>query len=254
MAHGKDFVPGPDAEFDAWLTNLVTYVQGKLAQTPPAWPHIPPERVTELRAARDQWRIAFVTAQGPHTKADIDLKNEKREAAEKEVRAFIKQYLRFPPVTNEDRDNMGVPNYDDTRTPIGVPATRPEFRLAVRDTRLIAVIFRDAGSSRRAKPYGIDGAVIRWSVLPGPSPQAMGPEFASQTPQAAVEALKAAASSGDPKAADAAFRHSILATRSPHLLGFSEAERGQTVYAALSWQNEKGEEGMMTEIQSTVIP
>jgi hypothetical protein len=251
MAHKKDFIPGPDAEFDLWLTNLVDYVQPRVVGSTPAWPHIPLARFTALRDAEQAWHGAFVKTTGAHTKADTDLKNETRKAATKEVRLFIKQFLRFPPVTNEDRDNMRIPNYDDTRTPIGKPATRPAFRFAIKDTRLIAVIFRDAGSASRGKPYGIDGAVIRWSVLPTV-------QAAAGTPPPEVEALRAAvaavASSGDPKVADAAFQHSVLATRSPHLLEFAEAERGMTVYAALSWQNETGKEGTMTEIQSAVIP
>jgi hypothetical protein len=51
-------------------------------------------------------------------------------------------------------------------------------------------------------------------------------------------------------AADAVY--SLLATRT--VLEFSAAEQGQTVYVALSWQNEKGEEGTMSEVQSAVIP
>jgi hypothetical protein len=45
-----------------------------------------------------------------------------------------------------------------------------------------------------------------------------------------------------------------LRTRTPHVLEFTEPQRGQTVYLALRWQNEKGEKGPWSEIQSTVIP
>ncbi|MDR0585555.1 MAG: hypothetical protein LBG57_14570 [Treponema sp.] len=242
MAQSRDFIPGPDAEFDPWLTNLVNYVQNKTLGTMPPWPHIPVERFAVLRGARDEWHAAFAAVQGPHTRAGTDLKNSRRRAATRELRAFVKQYLRFPPVSNEDRDNMGIPNYDAARASTGAPSTRPEFRLVVKGVRLIAVVFRDAGSASRAKPYGVAGAVIRWSSVLDPSPQALD----------AAAALKAAAA-GDPKAASMAFQHSLLATRSPHLLAFTEAERGRTVYVTLSWRNESGE-GTMTEVQSTVVP
>jgi hypothetical protein len=142
------------------------------------------------------------------------------------------------------------------RTPIGRPPNRPEFRLALKDTRLINVIFRDEGSSRRAKPYGVSGAVVRWAVLPTIQP-GMTTEQREEM-ERAVEALRrdaaqATAGTGN-RDADAVFQRSALATRSPCLLEFSGAERGQTVYVALSWQNEKGVEGTMTDIQSAVIP
>jgi hypothetical protein len=41
-----------------------------------------------------------------------------------------------------------------------------------------------------------------------------------------------------------------LATKSPHPLRFEEADRGKTVYIVMQWQNESGERGDPTEIQS----
>ena len=45
-----------------------------------------------------------------------------------------------------------------------------------------------------------------------------------------------------------------LASRTPYALEFAEAERGKTVYVALSWQNGRGNIGQWSEIQSAVIP
>jgi hypothetical protein len=51
MAHGKDYVPTKDAEFDAWFKFLIQYVAKKCSIIPPAtaaeWTHIP----AEVRAA-----------------------------------------------------------------------------------------------------------------------------------------------------------------------------------------------------------
>jgi hypothetical protein len=38
-------------------------------------------------------------------------------------------------------------------------------------------------------------------------------------------------------------RHSLLATKTPYTLTFTEAERGKRVYIALAWQNERGQKG-----------
>ena len=146
MSHGKDFVPKTDAGFDAWMRNLVDYTVEHTTGTPPAWDHIPPARVTALVTVYRTWHAAYEKTLVPHTPADTSLKNETFTAADKAARVFVKQYLLFPPVTDQDRINTGVPNHKSTHTPIPPPATRPQFRLVVKDTRLIAVNFRDAGS------------------------------------------------------------------------------------------------------------
>jgi hypothetical protein len=46
----------------------------------------------------------------------------------------------------------------------------------------------------------------------------------------------------------------VLATRTPHILEFTEEERGKTVYVAICWQNEKGEKGPWSEIESAIVP
>jgi hypothetical protein len=48
--------------------------------------------------------------------------------------------------------------------------------------------------------------------------------------------------------------HTILATSSSQELVFEESDRGKTVYIAMQWQNETGERGEPTEIQSAIIP
>ena len=45
-----------------------------------------------------------------------------------------------------------------------------------------------------------------------------------------------------------------VASRTPYTLSFTEAERGKTVYIALAWQNNRGNIGPWSEIQSAVIP
>jgi hypothetical protein len=119
---------------------------------------------------------------------------------------------------------MEIPPIDTTRTPIGKPPTRPVFNVEVRDTRLLALHFKDQDTESRAIPYGMNGAVISWDIL--------------DTPPVEPEAL----------------RRSELATRSPHLLHFREEDRGKRVYIAMQWQNESGVKGDFTEIQSTIIP
>ncbi|MDR0751261.1 MAG: hypothetical protein LBF12_01545, partial [Christensenellaceae bacterium] len=57
-----------------------------------------------------------------------------------------------------------------------------------------------------------------------------------------------------PPADVSALIRSVLATRTPHILEFTEEERGKTVYVAICWQNEKGERGPWSEIESAIVP
>jgi hypothetical protein len=107
---------------------------------------------------------------------------------------------------------------------IPVPKSLPELDIDVVDFRRLKVIFHDMGSDSKAKPYGVNGAVIVYAVL--------------NAPPADVNALA----------------HSVLATRTPHILEFTEEERGKTVYIAICWQNEKGERGPWSEIGSAIVP
>jgi hypothetical protein len=221
----KDYIPHNDAEFDNFFKFLNQYVNEKCATSPPsAWNHIPHEARAALTEAYDTWHIAHDKTIGPHTPVETRAKNEARKAVERKLRPFVNQYLRFPPVTNEDRDAMSIHNRDEIKTPIPAPLTRPEYTIKVKDIRRLTVNFWDQGSESKAKPHGSDGAVICWAVR--------------DTPPASAKELT----------------NWQLATRSPFTLEFDEAERGKTVYLALCWQNDKGQRGSWSEIRNAVIP
>jgi hypothetical protein len=48
------------------------------------------------------------------------------------------------------------------------PHTRPELDIDVLDFRCLKVTFHDQGSGSKAKPYGVNGAVIVYAVLDTP--------------------------------------------------------------------------------------
>jgi hypothetical protein len=120
---------------------------------------------------------------------------------------------------------MGIPPIDLNPTHIGKPKTRPVFSIEVMDTRFLALHFYDETTpDSRARPYGMNGAVVFYAILDHP-------------PTSIRELTR-----------------TVLATRTPHLLHFEEEDRGKTVYIAMVWQSESGELGDPTEIQSVVIP
>ncbi|MDR2783973.1 MAG: hypothetical protein LBB48_09100, partial [Treponema sp.] len=118
---------------------------------------------------------------------------------------------------------LGVPVYDDTRTTIPDPATRPEFSFKVLDLMRVQIDFRDQGSAHRAIPYGYNGAV-----------------FCYATGAAAVSDYEA-------------LTKSVLLTRSPWTLTLPPEAEGKTLSGAMMWQNGKGRKGPWSEILSVII-
>jgi hypothetical protein len=224
-AHVPDSIPQNDAEFDIFFRNLINYVKDQTVGANPRWTHIPQAEIDKLDEAYNRWSTAYTQVKGPHTPEHTKKKNDIKKECRKLLRNFINAFLRYhPDVTADDKRRLHIHIHDDERTDIPVPPTRPEFNIKVADIRELHILFRDQDSERRARPYGLNGAVISWDIL--------------DAPPAEAEAL----------------RNTVLATHTPYTLLFKEQDRGKIVYIALQWQNEKGDRGKHSEIQSAVIP
>jgi hypothetical protein len=141
------------------------------------------------------------------------------------LRTFIKAYLSYnPAVTDADKERMGLPLHDATRTPVPPPSTIPELELDSSIIRQVIVHFRDAGSGSRGKPRGVHGIELRWSLL--------------ETPPVSVEELK----------------NSAFDTATPYTFSFDETERGRALYICPRWENNKGEKGRWGEIVKAIVP
>jgi hypothetical protein len=219
-----NYIPRNDGEFGLYYMNVMQYVGKKCAGNAPEWPHIPKKDQDAFIAAYMAWDRVYTVTTKPHTPPETREKNRVKKISEKLLRDFIKQYLRFPPVTDEDRDNIGIPNYSGTRSTLSHPSERVEFSFRVKGIRQVQVDFRVQGSLNRAKPANYAGAVAVWDILDKAPEQ---PEDLS--------------------------RHA-LASRTPYAIEFKEKERGKTVYVALCWVNEKGQRGPWSEVQAAIVP
>jgi hypothetical protein len=222
----KKYIPRKDADFDQWLAFLIQYVTGKCTGSTPAWNHIPPAARAALSAVYVAWKTAYEKTIGPHTPVDTEAKNDAKKAAEAAVRPFVAQYLRFPPVTNEDRTAMGIPNHDTHPTPIKPPETRPSFSIVQMGPGTLGIIYRNGDKARKgSKPAGVEGARIYYGFFDGPL-----------TDQKLLPA-------------------SVWATKCPHLIRFRETDRGKRVYFALKWEIRKENgESPWSEILSELVP
>jgi hypothetical protein len=216
-----DFIPHQDGAFLEWAKTLLAYVNPKLTAF-----NIPSGALTPIQEQMTAYETAFEAAQNPNRgKVDVLNKNEAKEALTASLRAFIKGYLTYNPVVSDaDKENMGLPLHDGTRTPVPVPATIPELELDSSVIRQITIHFRDAGSDKRGKPAHIHGVELRWGLL--------------DAPPVSVEDLK----------------NSAFDTASPYTFTFDEPERGKALYVCPRWENNKGDKGPWGEIVKAIIP
>jgi hypothetical protein len=215
-----DYIPGKDAELVSWSANFVTQV----AANAPMW-DIPADEVANLQVVATDFATLQAQADSPAKNTIIVAKkNAARTTLVTIIRGLVNFRLKNPIITDAQRIAIGLHLHDTTPTAIPAPTSRPELDIDVFDVRRLKVVFHDMGSSSKAKPYGVNGAVIVYAVL--------------DTPPVSPEALT----------------RSVLATHTPFTLEFTEEERGKTVYIAICWQNEKGQKGPWSEIESAIVP
>jgi hypothetical protein len=218
-----DYIPSNAAQFKEFMRNLIMYVEANTGTSRP-WTNIPVARVVQLRETYMEFDEAFDIALETPTHANIERRREAQAATTTVTRAFVNQFLRFPPVTNPDRIEMRIPNHDTIRTDHKVVTELVDFVIRPDAVRQLRVDFWIQGADHKAKPEGYDGAVIIWGIR--------------DTPPASSEELE----------------HHLMASRTPFTLHFEEPERGAAVQIAMCWQNERGIRGAWSEYKSAVIP
>jgi hypothetical protein len=216
-----DFIPHQDGAFLEWAKTLLAYAGQKLTVF-----NIPEGILAPIQARLAAYEPAFKAARNSNRgKVDVLTKNEAKGALTASLRAFIRSFLIYnPAVLDADKENMGLPLRDGTRTPAPAPApaTMPELDSSI--IRQLSVHFKDAGSDRRGKPAHVHGVELRWALL-------------DHAP-VSVEDLS----------------HSAFDTASPYTFSFGETDRGRALYLCPRWENNKGDKGPWGEIYKAIVP
>ncbi|MDR1588482.1 MAG: hypothetical protein LBS57_13595 [Treponema sp.] len=233
-----DYIPSNDAEFDRFYKFMCQYVNAKCnPPDAPQWGFIPDTARTALNDGYTAWQAAYAATLGPHTPVDTEAKNNAKKAAKAVIRPFVNQYLRFPPVLNEDRTAMGIPNRDTIPTPVPRPTVQPEADVAYPGVHLIElnhIRTVGAGKDDSRSEFGVR---IFWGIMGPPS---LLDKFRLTAPPATGNDLP----------------HSTFTHRKRYLFNF-EGDSGSTVYFCLRYENEKGGEegeGPFGPILSAIIP
>jgi hypothetical protein len=218
--HTHGYIPAADSALVDWAANFVT----KLTAHAQDW-NVTEAELTALNEAKTLFANLHQLVDSPaKSKILVDQKNEARKQLVTLIRDLVGFKLKNPIITNNQRLELGLPVHDNTRTPVPTPTTHVVFTLKVQSIREVRIDFKDEHSDSKAKPYGYDGAVVFHEVM-------------EQKPN-------------DPNT----LTHSVLATKTPFTLEFNEEQRGKKVFVAIKWQNEKGQMGPWSEVQSIIVP
>jgi hypothetical protein len=181
---------------------------------------IPADTATNVKALCAAYKAAYTACESPNVgPIDREDRREKRATLESAIRRIKNAYIDGDPkgvVTNEVRMKFGLPPKDVIHTPIEPPHEIPAFTLESGGYLQVTV-------SHPARPASYNGAVLFYRV--------------SEEPITSHEELTS----------------SKLLTRVKETLVFKDMERLKTLSAALCWENEKGQLGPVSPIQSVII-
>ncbi|MDR3325227.1 MAG: hypothetical protein LBS82_04490 [Spirochaetaceae bacterium] len=207
----KNYIPRPDGEFSSWFDILVREVGLHTTGASPDWNHITAESKDELLMRHGEWSIAYGEAKDDPTNTKKREKNRVRKIVEKAVRVFVNQYLRYPPVTNAERDVMGIINKSEKRVSKKDPVDHVDFEFIVDpQSHTVWIKYRIAGSKKRGKG-DYHGVEIRYWIRALNAP---GPVDANEEGW-----------------------HSVADTASPWKKTFDGIHAGMRLWVSIRWEN-----------------
>lgn len=215
-----DYLPGPDADYQAWVSNFVTYANANLAAL-----GLVAADMTPVTTAQGTFNTGFsghIAAKNAAMAAK-QTKDEARQALTAVVRPLVRRLQASPQVTDAERAALGI-NVRATPGPIGPPTTAPLVSIECGNRLQHTLRFVDAATpTRRAKPPGVLGVEI-WNKI-GTTPPV---------------------GEGD-------LRFVAVDTSQPYVLDFAAEDGGKTAYYWLRWVNPTGERGPWSEQAAATI-
>jgi hypothetical protein len=218
----SNFIPGGDAPFNVWQGVLVVGLTARATKL-----GIPAEEMARVLASQDRWNKGFEAASNPatRTKGAIREKQEAREDFEAELRKVIKAYITYnPAVTDQERDDMGLPVHDSKPSPAPAIGSRPELEVHFPQIQQHSLTVRDSELDGRAMPAHAVGFEV-WRKVGDPAP-----------------------------AQESDWLLVVQAPHSPCLLTYGEQESGVRIYYRVRWVNTRGVPGPWSETVSAVVP
>jgi len=216
----QTYLSRKDAELLPWSSNFLAIITTNAE----SW-DIPTTEVTNLQSKLSDFELLVAQSKSPvRNSIIVSEKNAKKKELLATIREMVNFRLKNPVITDSQLVMLGLHPRDKTRTPSPVPVTYPELQINSSVIRQLTIQYRDNGSEKKAKPAGVHGVEIRWSIL--------------SVPPTHVDNLIV----------------SSFCTRPPFFLSFNEDDRGKWVYFCARWENKRGKKGPWSEIVGAVIP
>lgn len=215
-----DYLPGPDAEYQAWVANFVTFANANLAALGLVAADMTP--VTTAQAGFNSDFADHVAARNA-AQAARQSKDEARAACTAAIRPLVRRLQASPQVSDAEKASLGI-TVAQTPSPIGAPTTAPIVSIECGNRLQHTLRFVDSATpTRKAKPAGVLGVEI-WNKV--------GTE-----PPAGADDLRFVA----------------IDTDAPYTLNFTSPEGGKTAYYWLRWVSPTGERGPWSEQAQATI-
>jgi hypothetical protein len=215
-----DYIPGPDASFQAWQSNFVTYANANLAAL-----GLVAADMTPITAAQSPWvngftaHIAAVNA----AKAAKQTKDEARAAYVAAIRPLVRRLQASNVVSDAEKASLGI-TVAQTPGPIGPPTTAPICSIECGMRLQQTLRFVDSATpTRKAKPAGALGVEI-WNKV-----------------------------GTTPPTGESDLRFVAVDTNAPYVMNFDSADGGKTNYVWMRWVSPTGERGPWGEQAQATI-
>ena len=218
-----DYIPAPDAEFDSWQANWVTYAA---ADSVPLGLN-PLVDIPAIRAAQTAWDTHYdghLTAQAA-AQAARAAKDAGRATYVALLRSFSRQIQMRSDTTDEQRGGMGITIPDTEPTPVPAPTTAPVLNI-VASERLRHVVEASKTAPEGGgpgKPPGVRGVQL-WRKIGDPAP-----------------------------ARESDLQFAAEFTRTRMTLDYQMTQGGQTVYYQARWVSARGDTGPWGELVSATV-
>jgi hypothetical protein len=224
MAKKQDWLDLPEIELVNLMKIWVALLELSINQTAYMWPANVCATVVNLLLRFEACRVAYAE---DNSSKNHDLKKAARAAAEKGMRDFAREYVRYNHlVPDEVKKSMGLHEADTTRTEHKPPELQPETSvegMANRNYHKVWALNTMDAKNPKSKPKDADGVCF-------------GVQIGGERPKSGKD-LK-----------DIRYSRKIFL-----VYKFGEELKGQTVYYATCYMNEKGEQGEWSEIVEAVI-
>ena len=220
MSSNRSYIPRSDADFNTWLTTFISALNSRGTAL-----GVSAAEIEALQTARESWETAFNEHNEAQVVAATCTQNKKQARAKLEVlaRATTRRLQTHPNIQDSDRLALGINTRSTTRTQAPAPSTHPIAQVDTGQRLRHTISFTDENTpNSRAKPDGIRGCEI-WVKVGGDAPASSELTFLA------------------------------LATASPYVAEYDDADAGKTAHYRLRWANTRGEQGPWSQTVSATI-